>query len=93
MRDVLSTTITKHLQAALAVAGLAALLTAFGGLVLFLAGCAALGVDVWQAYPALLATLLARGPLGYAAWMALLMAAGAPLVGASVFAMLFFARR
>jgi hypothetical protein len=79
--------------AALVVSGVVVLLTALSGVVLFLAGCAVLGVDVWQAYPAMLAALLARGPLGYAAWMALLMAAGSPLVGAAVFAMLYFARR
>jgi hypothetical protein len=81
-----------RLQPALIAGGLTALFTAAAGLLLFLAACQVIGVDVWQPYPALLAGLLARGPLGYAAWMTLLMAVGAPFVGAGVFAMLY-ARR
>jgi hypothetical protein len=84
-----------RLRAALLLGGLATLLTGLGGLVLFLAGCRVLGVDVSTPYPALVAGasgLLQRGPLGYATWMALLMAGGSPLIGAAVFAMTYFGR-
>ena len=79
-----------RLRTALLLGGLATLLTGLGGLVLFLAGCLVLGVDTSAPYPALLAGpsgLLARGPLGYASWMALLMGGGSPLIGAAVFVM------
>ena len=84
---------SSRLRIALLVGGLATGITGLGGLVLFLAGCLILGVDASTPYPALLAGstgLLVRGPLGYATWMALLMAGGSPLIGAGMFAMSYF---
>jgi hypothetical protein len=83
------------LRSAAIVAGLATVLTAFGGLVLYLAGSVLLGFNApasLSALPSMPVGLLAHGPLGYMAYMALLMACGSPLVGLGVFAMVYFGR-
>lgn len=85
----------RRLQLALIVAGSATVITAFAGLVLFLAGSLVLGTDLGIAHPtraSLSADLLAQGPLGYATWMAILMACGAPVIGLAIFAMLYAGR-
>ncbi len=84
-----------QLRPALLIALLATGLTAFAGLVLFLAGSLLLGLGQSFGYPVFLPAptdLLMHGPLGIASWMALLMACGAPVVGLAVFAMLYFGR-
>jgi hypothetical protein len=68
-------------------------ITAFAGLVLYMAGSLLLGLNPGSplALPAP-SDLVLHGPLGFAAWMALIMACGAPVVGLAVFAMLYFGR-
>lgn len=82
----------KGLRNAVLISVVAGWLTALAGFVLFLAGSRAAGLDasaVLNALPAAPVGLAAAGPLGYAAWMCLLMALGSPAVGAAVFAMLY----
>ena len=93
MSDVHPLETRSPLKLALVVAALATLLTAFAGLLLFLAGAFVIGVDLGSGHPVQLTLpldLLARGPLGWAAWMSLLMACGSPVVGLAVFFMLYF---
>lgn len=85
----------RRLFAALTLGGLTTLAAALGGLTLFVAGSLLLNVDLGLRHAVNLALpgdLLARGPLGWAAWVALLGACGAPLLGAAVFAILYFGR-
>lgn len=80
---------------AVAVAGLASLVAALAGLTLFLAGSFAIGLDIGAGHPVNLALptdLFAHGPLGWATWMVLLMACGAPILGIAVFTMLYLGR-
>jgi hypothetical protein len=91
MDNLTDSTRTRPLFTAGILAGAATLLTAFAGVVMFLAGSVVLNLAPPSGLPAL-ASLLAQGPLGYAAFMALLMTCGAPVVGLGVFAMLYFGR-
>ncbi len=67
---------------------LVTLLAGLAGLVFFLSGSLFLGLDVglgrWTNL-SLPSALFAHGPMGWAAWMALAMACGAPVLGAAAF--------
>ena len=83
------------LRNAALLAGLATLVTAIAGMVLYLAASVILGrgaAMMPMAQPSMPGGLLGYGPMGYAAWMALLMACGSPLVGLGVFAILYLGR-
>jgi hypothetical protein len=84
----------RRLRTAALVALMATLLTAFAGVVMYLAGSVLLDLAPPSSVPGSPVSdgLLSQGPLGYAALMALLMACGSPVVGLGVFAMLFFGR-